>query len=390
MSPYELNIRLAFMVGIFLTSAIFFLLFYFSLRRKTSLLWLSLYCFSHPIKTLFKPYQELVNNDFLSIYQNHSTSQFIVVIGGFFLIGFIIWELNLLKKNIWITLFGVFSILSYFKFSDEQYSYSLIIIGISLSSYGVLKKSKGARWLLLGMLGYTVLNYLGQIDLLGFAYFTGIIFFIFCMLLSVGQNVAEESKKQRQALLRAATLENQLLKTSIQPHFVFNSLAALQELIERDSSKASDFVDRLAKEFQLITKFSSKGLIPIKEEIELCKLHLGIMEYRKNGQFDFKIKGINYNEYIPPGIFHTLIENGITHGYSNKNEGNFILNKSETNDKIVYTLFNDSDIEIETDVVLGTGLRYVKAALEEHYEDDANISWCGNKEGWTVTIIIKK
>ena len=390
MSDYELNIRLAFMVGIFLTSAIFFLLFYFSLNRKSSLLWLSLYCFSHPIKSLFKPYQNLVSSEFMAPYQIHAVSQFIVILGGFFLIGFILWELELSKKKITLIVFGLFSLLSYLFLPDRIYSDLLIVLGLGLSAYGVFQSKKGAWWMLIGMIGYTALNYLGYADLLGFAYFTGILFFIFCMLISIGQNVAENIHNQQKASLRAATLENQLLKTTIQPHFVMNSLATLQEFIEQDSIKASEFVEKLAQEFQLITKASSKSLISISEEIDLCRLHLRIMEYRKDGQFDFKVDGIDGNEKVPPGIFHTLVENGITHGYSQKNKGTFKLTKTKKNAEIIYTLFNDSDVDEGKKLVVGTGLKYVKAALEEHFGQNASLSWSGNSQGWTVSISIKQ
>ncbi len=378
------------MVGMFLTAAIFFLLFYFSLRRKTSLLWLSLYCFSHPIKSLFKPYQDLVSFDFITAYQYHAVSQFIVVCGGFFLIGFLLWELDLAKKKIFILGYGVFCVFAYFFFPDRLYSDSVILLGVGLSAFGVYQKRENAWWMLIGMLGYTTLNYLGHTDLLGFAYFTGILFFIMCMLLATGQNVAKEIQKKQAANLRAATLENQLLKTTIQPHFVFNSLGVLQELIEQNPEKASDFVEKLAHEFQLITKASSKNLISIKEEIELCKMHLGVMEYRRNAQFDFQVEGISGKEQVPPGLFHTLVENGITHGYSQKNQGYFKLTKTETPQRIVYTLFNDSSVEMGTEVKIGTGFRYVQSVLEEHFGNKATMSWHRDEKGWEVRIILNR
>ncbi len=389
MTDYELNIRLAFMVGIFLISAILFLLFYLSWRRKPSLLWLSLYCFSHPIKSLFKPYQNLLPADFILPYQTHAVSQAIVVLGGFCLIGFILWELDLKKRKLWILCYGLFCILSYFVLSDRLYSDSLIVLGIGLSIYGVVLGRKGAWWMLVGMAGYTTLNYLGHADILGFAYFMGIIFFIICMLASTGRNIADEMRKQQEAVLRATTLENQLLKTTIQPHFVFNSLTALQELIEQDSEKASDFVEKIAMEFQLITKVSSKNLIPLEEEIKLCNIHLRIMEYRKGGQFRLEVDGITGDEKIPPGIFHSLVENGISHGYSTKKEGYFKLSKVKNQEVTTYSLFNDSQIEEHT-VKEGTGIRYVKAALAEHFGSQATMTYGFVNGGWEVKIIVKE
>jgi len=389
MSDYDLNIRLVFILGIFLTSALFFILLYFSFQRRSSLLWLALYCISHPIKSLFKPWQSFISTDFLVQFQTHAVSQFIVLFGGFCLVGFILWELDIFRKKRLIIGYGIFCLLSFFILSDRQYSDSLSLVTIGLAVYGLYMKKAGSWILLSGMIGYTAILYLGHAEILGLGYFTAIVFFIGCMLVLIQQKVSQEIRLRQASSLRAASLENKLLKRAIQPHFIFNSLAALQELIEQNPAKASDFVEKLSGEFRLINQLSPQKLIPITDEINLCKMHLGIMEYRRDAKFSFKVIGISGNELVPPGIFHTLIENGLTHGYANKKNGHFELHKASTKNYIEYVLFNDSDVNTTLKPSVGTGLRYVKAQLETQYQNRWSLESKSVEQGWKVTIRIR-
>ncbi|MEL6988116.1 MAG: transcriptional regulator, partial [Bacteroidota bacterium] len=106
--------------------------------------------------------------------------------------------------------------------------------------------------------------------------------------------------------------------------------------------------------------------------------------------FTFETKGLDGNEMIPPGVFHTLIENGITHGYTEKKNGYFSLKKEKEGGMLVYTLFNDSEASNHENITMGTGLRFVKAALEEQYNGKAAIEWKGGNEGWNVKIKVKE
>lgn len=377
------------MLGIFLTSALFFLLLYFSINRRISLIWLSLYCFSHPIKSIFKPWQDIISSELIVPFQEHYISQAIVVVGGFFLLAFLIYELELNKKIEWLLGAGIFCLMGYFFFSDELYSDILSLISLALATFGVIRKRDSAIILLIGIIGYIAFIQLGRSNILGLGYFTGIIFFIVCMLVYMNRKISLGTRLQHESNMRAKTLENQLLKTSIQPHFVINSLATLQELIDRSPKKASDFVEKLAGEFRLINQGSAHRLIPIEEEIALCRYHLKIMEYRRDAKFSLEIHGINGTEQVPPGIFHTLLENGITHGYQHKNTGIFKLEKTIVGDSINYIFFNDSEYTSQQRIKEGTGLKYIRARLEETYGEAYELNYHSDLSGWTVHISLK-
>lgn len=379
---------LIFIVAIYLTSALFFLTFYFGFSRRGAFLWLSLYCIAHSLKAVFKPEQTFFTADFLTPLQNMDSLYIIVLHGGIFLIGFLLWEMRVPNRWRWLTGFVALAGASFFTIAEPTFLIVLLVTGFTIVAYGIYHQVEGRFWTLIGMMGLALCVCLGQYNLIGFSYFVGIIFFIVCMTLSVGQQVSEQIKLRQAALMRSATLENQLLKKSIQPHFIFNSLASLQELIDQQPEKASDFVDQLADEFRLVTRMSDRPLISMHEELELCKTHLKIMEYRKNAQFSFETQGIHGEEQIPPGIFHTLIENGITHGYGTKRKGYFLLKKEQHNNSTHYTFFNDSELLDGVEMTKGTGLKYIEARLQEAYPNHWQLQSNAIQDGWQVEIII--
>jgi LytS/YehU family sensor histidine kinase len=217
-------------------------------------------------------------------------------------------------------------------------------------------------------------------------YFIGIIVFVVLITVFVGHQIREQIRAQRSALLRSSTLENQLLKKSLQPHFLFNSLMSLQEWIEKHPPQAAQFVQALAEEFRTVSDMSGSALIPISDELRMCEAHLQIMGYRKNGSFKLKVEGIDGEEKVPPAIFHTLVENGLTHGYANQTEGCFKLTKSVHPYGVHYQLHNNGCNQPLPTNGNGTGLRYVESRLEESYPGKWNMESNAVDDGWMVSI----
>ncbi len=323
--------------------------------------------------------------------QSDATICLIADIANLFLIAFLLWEMLIPYRKWYLVLYFVISfILNPYLFQIAPITF-LIIAATSIAIYGLYNKVKMAIWPVIGILGLVVHIYLASENLQMTSYNLDILLFIACIVISVSQKVKLQNEEKQKALNRSAVLENELLKKNIKPHFIFNSLTSLQELIEQSPKDASDFVEQLADEFRLVNKISTQTLISIEDELNLCRIHLRIMEHRKGAHFSLHTEGISGDEMIPPGIFHTLMENGITHGYGTKREGYFELKKTVSNNTITYTLFNDGEIQEhqENPVRKGTGLKYVEARLQESYTDNWTLSTQQVEGGWLVKIKIK-
>ncbi len=224
------------------------------------------------------------------------------------------------------------------------------------------------------------------------AVFTG--FFLACVLGSISFRIRERARALQALQTRSQRLETELLKKSIQPHFVMNTLFSIKSLIVRNPPKAEELVEAMAAEFRIISRIAPERAIDVEEEIDLCQRHLQLMGYRRDATYRLIVEGLCPGERVPPMVFHTLVENGLTHSYQPKENGTFYLTCERTEREIVYRLRNDGSrithlTSLAADAIEeGMGLKYVKARLEESAPGQWRLDY-GVKDGlWEVTIAL--
>ncbi len=212
---------------------------------------------------------------------------------------------------------------------------------------------------------------------------------------------AQEKHRRQQAAvhafqeeqIRSMRLELELIKANIHPHFIFNSINAATMWIREDPGTAERLLHALARELKQLLKIVGEKVIPISEEIRICRMHLEVMSLRHDKNFALRLEGIEDEEKIPPMVFHTLVENGLTHGYAGRDEGVFILSRREDEGKIHFTLYNDGNGDVAGNKNTesgGLGLKYVRARLEEAFGRKWQLDSHAVAGGWLVTISIQK
>jgi hypothetical protein len=264
--------------------------------------------------------------------------------------------------------------------------------------YAVKRKALGS---LLALLGYTVLILpmifeIFQIPRSDFLGPITSVFFIFCIILVISIRIKEQNRLHENAKLQSQRIETELLKKTIQPHFIMNTLVSIISLIGENPKKAVKLIKALAEEFRVINRISSEKLIPIREEINLCRSHLELMGYRRDARYDFLEEGVCEEITVPPMIFHTLVENGLTHSYDIKENGTFRLKCKMENDRIRFSLTNSGSQlnsiseHSEKQIIEGMGLKYVRARLEESFPSRWTLTYGLHENQWQVLITIKK
>jgi len=208
--------------------------------------------------------------------------------------------------------------------------------------------------------------------------------------LTTARHLAGKERAEREAQLKAARLENELLRKNINPHFLLNTLTSIIVWLRKDTKSAIKLIEALAEEFRTIMQVSALKRIPMRQEIDLCQTHLRIMSYRKGADFRLETSGLVEDEEIPPMIFHALIENGLSHGYENKTRGKFTLERTERDGTLEYRLANDGEFsESEPKDSTGFGLKYVRSRLEESYPDRWSVISRKSAQGWETIIEIR-
>jgi LytS/YehU family sensor histidine kinase len=136
---------------------------------------------------------------------------------------------------------------------------------------------------------------------------------VVALLATLALQTQERERRRRQAELTAARLEIELLKKHLQPHFLMNTLTAAIEWLEAEPDTGARFVEALAHELRLLGEVSAQQAISVRRELDLCRLHLEVMGYRQDRTFHLDTEGLTPGATVPPALFHTLLENALTH-----------------------------------------------------------------------------
>jgi hypothetical protein len=202
-----------------------------------------------------------------------------------------------------------------------------------------------------------------------------------------------EERREAQAMQRAAArLELELLKKNIQPHFLLNTLATIQETIEQEPRTAAALVEALAGEFRILSRVAGEKQIPLGQELGLCRAHLQVMSLRKEAGCTLIADGVQEDTLVPPALFHTLIENGLTHLAPREGRYEFELRQAvEANGvRYVLTARGVRPAAAQTrEGPEGTGLRYIKARLEESYPGRWTLGGGPVPDGWQTEIALR-
>jgi hypothetical protein len=125
----------------------------------------------------------------------------------------------------------------------------------------------------------------------------------------------QEKMERAEATAEIAQIEIASLRSRFNPHLLFNCLTGLRALIRRNPTSARIFTGHLARFLRTAVDSQARHLIPLKEEVSLCRDYLAL-EKMRGSTFITKLSLARntMNILIPPMSIHTLIENSVKHG----------------------------------------------------------------------------
>ena len=173
---------------------------------------------------------------------------------------------------------------------------------------------------------------------------------LFCGLFFYHRNKEREKTVQLQKQL--AEFEHKALHLQMNPHFVFNCLAAISSFIMQNGKEdAIKYLSKFSKLMRLTLEFSKESAIPIDKEIEALQNYLELEQLRFSQKFDFSIhksQEIEDDTAIPALLLQPYVENAIIHGVAPKESRGFIkIDFMLKADYLICTI-EDNGIGIET------------------------------------------
>jgi sensor histidine kinase YesM len=131
------------------------------------------------------------------------------------------------------------------------------------------------------------------------------------------------------------------------PHFIFNSLSAIQNFIfSEDSYQAGIYLKQFSELIRMILHFSTRDYITLEEESHFLHTYLQLQKLRFNKRFDFEViidpELRKEQVLVPPMLAQPFIENAVEHGIFYKSNNGFLsVRINARNNTLVYEIEDD-------------------------------------------------
>lgn len=133
--------------------------------------------------------------------------------------------------------------------------------------------------------------------------------------------VIQKQRKQNQEKEKIL-LQQQLLRTQMEPHFIFNTLSALQSFIRFDEKdKSIKYLSQFSKLLRSSLELSRQSYVPLNEELETIENYLSLQQMRFEHSFNYEIATPQIDTeslLVPPMLIQPFVENAIIHGMANQ------------------------------------------------------------------------
>jgi two-component system LytT family sensor kinase len=190
----------------------------------------------------------------------------------------------------------------------------------------------------------------------------------------VWRQVQALQTRERELTELAATAQLAALRAQINPHFLFNSLNSIAQLIHADPAKAEACVERLADIFRYILHRAEQEFVPLSEELQMTSAYLDIERARFDERLrvETRVDPRSMRQMIPNLILQPLVENAVKHGLSRKiGVGTVSIDASVDGELLTLTV-GDDGLGMPERVLgevwdRGVGLRNLRERLERLY-----------------------
>jgi two-component system LytT family sensor kinase len=269
--------------------------------------------------------------------------------------------------------------------------YSVIIDVINLKNRWLYYFVKVILWTLSGITG-ALLGWFVN-DLL-FGFWVSHIFLFFAVISSISfvisviltghgamrdqiqimaDRISKNTIREQKLLKLQADAKLEALRSKINPHFFFNTLNTIAELIPTDPKQAEHLIEQFSSLFRYPFSEENNELVPLKKEIDFIKDYLEIEKSRLGERLTFSVNcDENVEDFqIPAMLIQPITENSIIHGVSPKKEGGHIKINCRKENKycIIEIIDNGKGLDLPS-LKKGFGISSVEERLALLYNND--------------------
>ncbi len=214
-------------------------------------------------------------------------------------------------------------------------------------------------------------------------------------VISYFQGLEKEEKEKTELILKNKEMQISLLKSQINPHFLFNTLNSISTLMHSSKEQARKVITQLSDIFRYALDSHTGKMVKLVEEVDFIESYIRIQQVRFGDRLKFEkeIDDACLGLSIPPMILQPLVENSVKYGIGPKEEGGTINLIIRHQPGGVYFEVSDNGLGVNAKKVLdgsagGVGMKNTDMRLINYYGPTAGLSVKASTSGYSVSFSI--
>jgi two-component system sensor histidine kinase AlgZ len=198
-------------------------------------------------------------------------------------------------------------------------------------------------------------------------------------------------RRELESKVMAQDAELRMLRTQIDPHFLFNSLNSISALTSQNPAGAREMTLQLADFFRHSLGMEAHRKVTLKDESILITHFLAIEKVRFGARLAVE-QGFADDALdclLPPMILQPLVENAVKHGIGHLTQGGKVrVTAARTGSVLRLAVENDIDPDLAAEPGTGIGLANVRQRLAAAYGHEASIHWTRAEQTFRVELAL--
>ncbi len=210
------------------------------------------------------------------------------------------------------------------------------------------------------------------------------------------QGLQKQEQEKSELAIKNREMQISLLKSQINPHFLFNTLNSISTLVHSSKEEARKLITQLSDVFRYALDSHSENMVKLSKEIEFIENYVRIQQVRFGDRLKFErdIDATCLNAKVPAMILQPLVENSVKYGVGPKQEGGTIFLTVRRSGSIIFFEVKDNGLGSKAKKVMdgtssGIGMSNTDMRLKSYFGPDSRLRVRSSQQGYSVNFYIE-